>query len=135
MTKIKMPDLTIDMPDRTFWQAAALEVKKRIRVRTETDKKDYRGNAFKGYTQEYKEFRAKKGRSVTPNLSFSGKMLGAMKTLFTSKLGKVVLSGEEAAKARGNEKRGRVFFALASSDERSVLNLIDKWMTKKNRLK
>jgi hypothetical protein len=134
-TKVKMPDLSIDMPDRTFYQAAALETKKRIRKRTETSKLDYLGRRFKKYKQEYKEFRASKGRSVTPNLSFSGKMLGSMKTLVTNKFGKVVLSGEEALKARGNEKRGRIFFAFSKKDRDKVLSLVGKWMGKKNKLK
>lgn len=143
---IKMPDLSLDQPDQTLFRAAALETKKRIRVRTETDKKDYLGKAFKGYTAEYKKKRiegkiSKPGggfygaRSGTPNLSLSTKMLGSMRTLFTKSKGTVTLSGEEALKARGNEARGRIFFAFHETDRDKVLSLVTNWMTKKNKLK
>lgn len=95
---IKMPDLSLDQPDQTLFRAAALETKKRIRVRTETNKKDYLGRGFKRYTPEYSKFRTSKGRSNTPNLSFSGRMLGSMRSLFTKNKGTVTLSGEEAKK-------------------------------------
>ncbi len=144
--KIKMPDLTLDQPDQTFFKAAAIETKKRIRVRTETNKKDYTGKAFRGYSPEYKKKRvegkiSKPGggfygaRSGTPNLSLSTKMLGSMKVLFTKTKGTVTLSGEEAKKARGNEARGRIFFAFHETDRDKVLKLVANWMTKKNKLK
>ncbi len=132
---IKMPDLSIDMPGKTFYQAAALEVKKRIRKRTETDKKDYQGKGFKKYSAKYGIYRSKSGRGVKPNLSFSGKMLGSMKVLASKITGKVVLSGEEAKKARGNEARGRIFFALHDKDRDAVMKLVTNWMGRKNKLK
>ena len=133
--KVKQPDLSLDQPNQTLYRAVALETKKRIRVRTETSKKDYLGRGFKKYTQEYKQFRSKKGRSTTPNLSFSGKMLGSMRTLFTKKKGTVTLSGEQAKIARGNEARGRIFFALHKTDRDKILGLVTNWMTRKNKLK
>jgi len=141
-----MPDLTLDQPDQTLFKAVAIETKKRIRVRTETNKKDYLGKGFKGYSLGYKKKRvegkiSKPGggffgaRSGVPNLSLSSKMLGSMKTLFTRSKGTVTLSGEEAKKARGNEARGRIFFAFSKTDRDRVLKLVVNWMTKKNKLK
>lgn len=130
----KRPSLKLEMPSRTFWTAAAIEAKKRIRQRTETGKKDHNNRAFKPYREEYKILRAKKGRSTTPNLSFTGKMLGAMRIAVTNRIGKVVLSGEEALKAAGNEARGRIFFALAPPDIDAIYKMVDRWLAKKNRL-
>lgn len=138
-----MPDLRLEKPDQTFFKAAALEIKKRIRVRTETKKKDYLGRAFKKYSAIYKKRRAagKAQKNVgprqvsKPNLSLSTRMLGGMKTLFTKRKGTVTLSGEEAKKARGNEAKGRIFFAFHSKDRDSVLKLVTNWMAKKNKLK
>ncbi len=58
-----------------------------------------------------------------------------MRIFFTKSKGTVTLSGEEAKKARGNEARGRIFFAFSENDRDSVLRLVTNWMTKKNKLK
>ena len=132
---IKRPKIVIKAPDVTFYRAAAVEAKKRIRRRTETDGLDYRGQKFTPYSEYYKQYRLKKGRSGQPNLSFTGKMLTSMSAYSTTKSGHVALSGYFGNIARGNESNGRVFFALSSKDKSNILKTVGRWMAKKNRLK
>ena len=53
----KIPDLKIKVPGRTFYTAVAIEAKKNVRKRTETQKVDHEGKAFKPYTPDYEAFR------------------------------------------------------------------------------
>jgi hypothetical protein len=130
-----MPDLSLEMISRQEWKMAAIQAKKMIKQRTQEEKVDYKRRPFKAYSEDYKKLRLRKGRNATPDLTFSGKMLTAMSPYSTAKKGAVVYSGFYSKIARGNEARGRIFFALSSSDETKILKMVDKWMAKKNGLK
>jgi len=136
MSNIKLPNLKLYFPgDANFWRAVATQVQKQIRIRTEADGVDYRGNAFKPYKPKYAEYRAKKGRTTVPNLSFTGAMLGGVRAIGHRNSGEIKLTGEQAAKAWGNEQRGRVFFKPSREDYRAATKLLSRWMARKNRLR
>ena len=132
----KQPDLTLKIPSSpSFWRSVALAARRWMRKRTIEDAVDVAGRAFKKYSDAYREYRKKKGRGVVPNLSFTGRMLGAMQAIGKRLKGQILLSGQEGLKAFGNEARGRKFFDLSTKDRNSVIKLVARWMTKKNRLK
>lgn len=83
---------------------------------------DADGQAFVPYSEGYAERRRKKGRGTRPDLTFSGRMLGAMtgKFLFYRKSAVVFLRGEEANKAAGNSHR-RDFFDIRMPAEIEAL--------------
>jgi hypothetical protein len=140
MIDIKVPKITIEIDtptDPTFWRGVGLETAKGIRKRTETQKVDADEQVFKPYSQVYKEYRRKKGRTTTPNLSFSGRMLGAIAAgVRATRHGvSIIMSGEEGAKAYENERRGREFFAISDRQVNSIRKLMQAWMEKKNRMK
>lgn len=84
--------------------------------------------AFPSYTPKYALFRAEKGRSTKPDLNFSGKMLGSMK----SKLIKPEMTAEiyfsrlaEAKKAAANNVK-RPFFGFNNREK----NYLRRWFYK-----
>ena len=137
MVKItKFPDLTLDLPSNpSYWKAIAASAGKMLRKRTITGKKDVNLKPFKKYSTAYKEYRKSKGRGVVPNLSFTGRMLGAVQAVGKRLKGQLLLSGEEGAKASWNELGGRKFFDLADGERDSIFKEVAGWITRKNRLK
>jgi len=137
---LKVSSIKIDVspPDEPrFWQAMALEEAKEIRKRTETDKVDVDGRSFKPYTTAYKKHRAKKGRGTTPNLSFTGKMLGALgQRIRPRKDGvKIQLSGNEGFKAWATEKHGREWFDISDKRMKAIAGKVARWIKKHRGLK
>lgn len=65
--------------------------------------KSYTGSPFKKYTPEYAEYRAAAGRNATPNLEFTGQMLGSLT-------------------AKANKRKGIIFFARASEGKKAAFN-------------
>lgn len=139
-----MPSLKIDMPKRKEWLAWSEALMGFIYRRT-IGGKDWQGKAFKKYSAQYGKRKAAGkikiaggvGRHLATgggvvNLTLSSRMLKAMKAASTRFGGKVTLSGEEADKARGNEKNGRVFMAVNKTDTTKIVKLVDRWLTKKN---
>lgn len=114
---VKLPPLDLSIPGIRFWNEAGLQAVKEIRIRTETKGEDSEGNRFRPYSPKYRAFRVESGRSGTPNLSFSGRMLGSMARGIRAEKDnvKVQMSGEEGGKAFTNEQRGREFFNLSES--------------------
>jgi len=93
---------------------------------------DVDGKAFKAYSPLYKQTRAKKGRSTTVNLSFTGRMLAAIKHKLISKT-QVMLHfsrGEEGRKALYLSKE-RNFFGISKNELHKINEkLIKPWMRK-----
>lgn len=87
---------------------------------------DVQGNFFRGYSDKYKIFRQDKGRGTSPNLFFSGKMLGAMthKTENGDTVRIFFADTQQAAKASGNQRR-REFFGLSADDLETLSAEID----------
>lgn len=106
--------LNIKLPTSADWLKLGLEEAKEIRQRTETRGRDVNNVSFKPYSAAYAAYRAQMGRSTTPNLSFSGRMLGALGSNVRSdnESAKITLAGEEGFKAWSNERRGREFMGV-----------------------
>lgn len=89
-----------------------------IRRHTESGKGVVSGNltAFRPYTAGYKKVRAKAGRSTTPDLNWSGRMLGSM--VFKMQGDNAVIwfgRRREAEKAIWNQST-RPFFGLSNKE-------------------
>ena len=114
-------DLKMTMPTADDWKRIGIEEAHEIRVRTETRGLDVTNTSFKAYSKAYALYRVEKGRGTMPNLSFSGRMLGALGPGVTSgkDFAKITISGEEGYKAWDNERMGREF--LGMPDDRQNL--------------
>ena len=130
----KVPNLKLKMPPVSFYRGVGIDAHKSIRVRTETKKVDFEGKGFKAYTPDYAAFRTQKGRSATPNLSFTGAMLGSIQVLAKKGMASLLLSGESGRKAWGQESQGRLFFYLSKKEKTVIVAKLKAYMTKKNRL-
>lgn len=74
--------------------------------RTESGK-SVNGGSFKSYTPEYRKFRSKKNRSTTPDLRFTGRMLGSI---------------TQRVRKRGKSWIAEIFFASALEDKKAQAN-------------
>lgn len=63
----------------------------------------YKGGNFKPYDQKYAAFRSARNRGTTPDLEFTGKMLGSMTS-------------------RANSKRAEIFFSRAAESKKAAMN-------------
>ena len=106
--------LNIKLPTSADWLKLGLDEAKEIRQRTETKGLDVKGESFKPYSAAYAAYRAEMGRGTMPNLSFSGRMLGALgsNVSATGDSARLTLAGEEGFKAWSNERRGREFMGV-----------------------
>jgi len=113
--------LKMTMPSISDWLKIGLDEAKEIRVRTESRGLDVANTSFRAYSKAYAAYRAEMGRGTMPNLSFTGRMLGALGQGVTSgaNFAKITLSGEEGYKAWDNERMGREF--LGMPDDRQNL--------------
>lgn len=111
---VSQVDLSINLPTQAEWLKLGLGEAKEIRQRAESRGQDVNNQSFKPYTQAYAEYRASKGRGKKPNLSFTGRMMGAIGSNVRANKDSVTLtlSGEEGLKAWANEQNGRVFFGV-----------------------
>lgn len=83
---------------------------------------DADNKSFKKYTPKYEKFRADKGRGTTPDLLFTGRMLGSM--ISKSQISRDKIKGfirfssvRESLKADGNRKKRNFFdFTLDFKD-------------------
>jgi hypothetical protein len=116
-------------------KALSLSVKKALSITAQagvniiearTSKGDgFKGGKFEGYSTKgknggYAGFRERKGRGLTPDLHFTGKMLGAMTTKASSKQAEIFFRGAtESGKAAGNDKK-RPFFGFNNSEEEKL---------------
>lgn len=113
----------------------ALQGKAAILQRT-AEGRDANENSFKPYSESYKEYRSKKGRPTgTPDLNFTGRMLGGMRTGLTGVRAQIFFARkEEAAKAAGHslglgrlKKSKREFFALSHKDIKELDQEVLAW--------
>jgi hypothetical protein len=119
----------------SFWKRVAIQIQAVIRRRTETAKVDWQGRAFKAYSPEYRKKRSDAGRSTTPNLSFTTRMLSSMKALSTKTRAIVRLSGQQGFKAWVNELSGRIFFAISKKEADRITKQVSDNVAKENKLK
>jgi len=96
---------------------AAMFVQNAIKARTAKGR-SVKGGAFRKYSKEYKKVRIKRNATLTPNLFFSGQMLGNMsfKKLASNK-GQIFFPNREAnIKAFFNDQT-RPFFDVNDKEE------------------
>jgi hypothetical protein len=76
---------------------------------------------FKRYDTKYAKYRSKKGKGSTPNLSFSGDMLGSLSVTKTKTTSVLVhfKNRKEAKKAAYNNKK-RPFFGIKPEEKKLV---------------
>ena len=82
----------------------------------------YKGGAFAAYSTKgsnggYAAFRARKGRGSTPDLSFTGNMLGAMTTKANDKQAEIFFTRSTEAKKAAMNNKTRPFFGFSRSEE------------------
>ena len=97
--------------------------------------KSVSGGAFKPYSRKYRAVRSKRGASLTPNLFFSGQMLGNMtfKKLSSSK-GQVFFPNRtQNVKAFFNDQ-SRPFFSVNKKEEDRAVEVFRKTFEKELRL-
>lgn len=135
--KVVMPKLTVKTPDKSFWMAVATQFAKDVRKRTETAGLDAEGKSFGSYSSYYEKMRIKKGRGAMVNLSFTGKMLGALAKGIsaTANRARVTLSGSEGGKAWNLERQGRVFMEISKKNADDIIKGVANWTAQKNKLK
>ena len=83
---------------------------------------------FKSYSNQYAAFRADKGRSTNPDLNFSGKMLGSMKSRVKLKERAAYIyfsRSAEAKKAVANNKL-RPFFGFNDREKNKLIRFFRK---------
>lgn len=86
--------------------------------------------AFKSYTPDYENFRSQSGRGVTPNLFFSGNMLGSMTSEVRKNEGIIFFSRrEESAKASKNNK-SRPFFGFTNKEKGKLSEVFKRYYLK-----
>lgn len=100
-----------------------------IIARTQSGK-NVDGNPFKAYSESYGKWkRDVKGRHLTPDLTLTGRMLGAIRTTIKRLRngvleGRIFILSQEADKAKWNQKT-RKFFGL-SDEQKAKLDKIMK---------
>jgi len=97
--------------------------------------KSVNGGGFKRYSKSYAKQRAKRGASTTPNLFFSGQMLGNMsfKKLSSTK-GQVFFPNRtQNTKAFFNDQT-RPFFSVNRSEEDKAVDIFRKTFERELRL-
>lgn len=116
-------------------ESLALLEKTAILTRT-AEGEDADSIKFKPYSEKYKKYREKKGRPVSkPDLNFTGRMLGSMRTNVARHQGQVFFGRkEESQKAAAHslglknlKKAKRNFFALSFNDIRDLNTEVQNW--------
>ena len=81
---------------------------------------------FPKYSQKYLEFRESKGRGKNVDLQFTGKMLGSMSAISTSRYAEIYfMRGAEAKKAAGVGKK-RPFFGFSRKERHRLAEFLFK---------
>ena len=82
--------------------------------------KGYKDGAFKPYSEKYAAFRAKKNRTLQPNLTMSGKMLGAMTSKANHKKAEIFFRGKDESDKTSGNNAIRPFFGFSRSEEKRL---------------
>jgi len=90
--------------------------------------KGYKDGAFKPYSEKYAAFRAKKNRTLLPNLTISGNMLGAMTSKASHKQAEIFFRGKkESGKASGNNAI-RPFFGFDRKEQKRLGKAFERFI-------
>lgn len=86
----------------------------------------YKGK-FKDYSPAYAKFRTKKGRQLTPDLNFSGRMLGSIQQKNESRnVAKIYFGRAEEAKKAAFNNQLRPFFGFNSIEKDRLRRFFNK---------
>ena len=104
-----------------------LEARGQIIKRTQSGK-DFEGQDFEPYSDAYAKRKAKTGRNIRPDLTYTGKMLASIQVSLDKKvsglLGRIFFaSANEGAKAKYNSQR-RKFFELSKEQLKTITRKI-----------
>jgi hypothetical protein len=80
----------------------------------------FKGGFFKKYNPTYAAFRSKRGRGSTPDLQFTGKMLGSMTTKANSKQAVIFFTRAAEAKKAAMNNKSRPFFGFNRKEEKQL---------------
>ena len=80
----------------------------------------FKGGFFKKYNPTYAAFRSKRGRGSTPDLQFTGKMLGSITTKANSKQAVIFFTRASEAKKAAMNNKSRPFFGFNRKEEKQL---------------
>lgn len=90
--------------------------------------KSFKGSFFKKYDAKYAAYRLARGRSTKPNLEFTGKMLGSISVVSTSKQAEIYFTrATEAKKAAMNQKK-RPFFGFSRNEQKTLGKVFERYL-------
>ena len=82
--------------------------------------KGYKGGAFKPYSDVYAAFRKNNGRSATPDLQFTGKMIGSITTKANNIQAVIFFTRAAEAKKAAMNNKSRPFFGFNRKEKRKL---------------
>ena len=88
----------------------------------------FKGGAFKGYSEKYAKFRAKKGRGKNVDLEFTGHMLGSMTSKADRKKATIFFTRAEEAKKAAMNNKTRPFFGFNEQEERQLAKVFFRYI-------
>jgi hypothetical protein len=115
--------------EKSAMTAAILQAQTIIKKRTSAGV-DVNGKAFAPYSNAYKAFRSKSGRSTTPNLMFRGSMMNSMTATASKRRGELFFSKAEDSKKAAFNNRTRRFFDLSKKELKRVQDVYFRRLTK-----
>ncbi len=80
----------------------------------------FKGGKFKKYAPLYAAFRQRKNRNLTPDLSFTGEMLGSMTSRANSRQAEIFFRGATESKKAAMNNKTRPFFGFSSREEKQL---------------
>ena len=84
------------------------------------DSVGYKGGIFKPYTEKYSAFRTQKGRGTTPDLEFTGKMLGSMTSRANKRQAEIFFTRAAEAKKAAMNNKSRPFFGFNDKEDKRL---------------
>jgi hypothetical protein len=122
-TKAKTTLANVEKAMNTAMSVAALDI-----VTRTTEGRDAEGSAFDPYSDQYLEYRRKKGRSDNVNLQFTGQMLASIRHKVDSDgtitKGSIYFGDEVNRKKARYIQEKRRFFALSREQVAGIIKLI-----------
>ena len=85
---------------------------------------------FKAYSESYRQHRIERGATTTPNLYYSGDMLGSMYYQTKRNYVEIKFRGKKESKKAYINNKIRPFFGLKREEEIQVYNVFKRWLTK-----
>tara|TARA_R100000951_G_scaffold114049_1_gene117433 strand:- start:54 stop:476 length:423 start_codon:yes stop_codon:yes gene_type:complete len=95
--------------------------------RTESGR-GFEGGQFKPYREKYAAFRAEQGRGTTPNLNFTGQMLGSITSKANSKQAEIFFRGATASAKASKNNNSRPFFGFNRAEKRKLAKKFEEFM-------